>query len=104
MSFDCKWFSFGDLKIAHWQWVYGHAVGVRRELILMAQWCEDNPKRAARKKDWKRFANNWLKAEYRKKLTSQKEAHVGTGPVASGVRQDVLERWRAKQRERRGVR
>jgi site-specific DNA-methyltransferase (adenine-specific) len=99
MSFDCKWFAFGAPQIDAWYEAYA-LVSVGDELRLMAVWCDANPKRAAHKKDWKRFANNWLKAEYRKKLASQKESHVGTTPVSSGVRQDVLERWQAKDRER----
>ena len=53
-------------------------ISVWNELCMMDAWLDANPRR--RKKNYRRFITNWLKAEQRKAVVARSEVMVGAGP------------------------
>lgn len=94
MSFQCRYFSFDDAQIEEWKQAFP-GVSVMDELLIMRVWLDSNPSR--QKRNYKRFATNWLTKEYRKVL--QDRPHTGFSIVAS-LSPESVERLRA----RRGMR
>jgi hypothetical protein len=72
------------------------SVDIEREFRMMDDWLESNPRR--RKKNYRRFITNWLKAEERRARVTKAEQNVGSGHFEGvKVRPEILERERQRQ-------
>jgi hypothetical protein len=71
VSFDSKYFSFGGLQIATWRCTYP-GVNVTEELEKMVEWLHANPRK--RKKNYYRFAVNWLASAHTRLLEAEVRA------------------------------
>jgi len=94
-AFIGRHFSVGA---ADWNKLYQtyDRVDIEREFRMMDDWLESNPRR--RKKNYRRFITNWLKAEQRKAERVRPEVMVGAGPVLSD---EARERLQARLAERK---
>jgi hypothetical protein len=73
-----KFFSLTGYEYHRWLEAFPN-VSVYAEFRLMEEWLIANPRR--RKKNYRRFITNWLKAEQRKFDAVRSELMVGQGPV-----------------------
>ena len=93
--FSCKYFTFDETQIEEWKKTFP-GVCVMDELLIMRVWLDGNPSRL--KKNYHRFAVNWLTKEYRKTL--QDKPRAGFSVVAT-LSPECVERLREKFKARR---
>ena len=93
--FKCKFFVVGYREFAEYQRAFNR-VNVMDALMDMNMWLEANPKR--RKKNYKRFIVNWLKADQREAIARHREASAGQAPSMgeTRVKRSVLEKYHGK--------
>lgn len=68
MGFTCKYFYFQGLQVATWYCTYP-GVNVTEELEKMVEWLNANPRR--QKKNYHRFAVNWLASAHTRLLAAE---------------------------------
>lgn len=76
------------LKQATWEVAYA-PLDVRMELSKMLEWIAANPRK--RKRNWERFAVNWLNRAHERETARQKEAEKLTQVGAKGKFVDYSE-------------
>jgi hypothetical protein len=84
----------GELYFDKLFYIYPN-VDIVHELGMMDDWLDSNPRR--RKKNYRRFITNWLKAEQRKADRVRPEVMVGAGPVLTDEQRTRLQEKLAKR-------
>ncbi len=75
-----------EIDMQSWGEVYP-AVNLRKELLLMVEWCLGNPTKAKSKKLWRKFIANWLSKRNEENIN--KQARSQSHKTCDGIERDT---------------